>query len=89
MQDSLGVFLIPLVLKLLKTNLLAVTCIAPQSLHLLVEQQCSVERSDFECSAPNFVFFSAENSSKVAAVFPDFNYVLQEQKEVPGFTLEL
>lgn len=79
-------------LKLLKINLLAVTCSAAQSLHLLAvtaEQQYSVERSDFECSAPNFVFFSAENSSKVAALFEGFSCVLQEQKEVPGFTLEL
>lgn len=51
--------------------------------------QCSVERSDFESSALNFVFFSAESSSKVAALFEGFSCVLQEQKEVPGFTLEL
>lgn len=48
-----------------------------------------MERSDFECSAPNLVFFRAENSSEVAALFEGFSCVLQEQNEVPGFTLEL
>lgn len=43
------------------------------------EQQCSVERSDFKCSAPNLVFFRAENSSEVAALFEGFSCVLQEQ----------
>lgn len=49
------------------------------------EQQCGMERSDFECSAPNLVFFLSE----VAALFEGFSCVLQEQNKVPGFTLEL